>query len=132
MQIASGSNRQTFVTYLATNSATVINTIAGVTACTFKQPRQTITFVDMLTLELLLVMPPANSWLNAKRRMKGHLCNVSAETMDRRYWAEHRFSMVLIEVMVNATDDDPTLPDGLELVLSDGDSFPITSTCCPR
>jgi hypothetical protein len=39
--------------------------------------------------------------------------------------------MVLIEVMVKATDDDPTLPDGLELVLSDGDSFPITSTCCP-
>jgi len=57
---------------------------------------------------------------------------VSAEVMEQCYWAEHRFSMVLIEVIVNATDGDPSLPDGLELVLNDGDSFPITSTCCPR
>lgn len=64
--------------------------------------------------------------------MKGHLCHVSAEAMDQCYWAEHRLSMVLIEVMVKATDDDPTLPDGLELVLNDGESFPVTSTCCPR
>jgi hypothetical protein len=50
----------------------------------------------------------------------------------RNYWAEHRFSMVLIEVIVNATDGDPGLPDELELVLIDGDSVPTTSTCCPR
>ena len=49
-----------------------------------------------------------------------------------RYWAEHRFSMVLIEVMVKATDGEPGLPEGLELVLKEGDSFPITATCCPK
>jgi hypothetical protein len=64
--------------------------------------------------------------------MKGHLCHVSAKAMDKCYWAEHRFSMVLIEVMVKATDADPVLPVGLELVLIDGESFPVTSTCCPR
>jgi hypothetical protein len=48
----------------------------------------------------------------AKRQAKneGHLCHVSAEAMDRRYWAERRFSMVVIEVMVKATGGDPTLP----------------------
>ena len=64
--------------------------------------------------------------------MKDHLCHVSAGAMDGRYWAEHLFSMVLIEVMVKATDGNPTLPGELELVLIDGDSFPVTSTCCPR
>jgi len=49
-----------------------------------------------------------------------------------RYRAEHCFSMVLIEVMFRATDGEPILPEGLELVLSEGDSFPVTSTCCPR
>jgi hypothetical protein len=63
--------------------------------------------------------------------MKGHLCHVSADAMHRRYWAEHRFSMILIEVVVKATDGDPTL-DGLQPVLNDGKSFPVTFTCCPR
>jgi hypothetical protein len=40
--------------------------------------------------------------------------------------------MVLIEVMVKATEAAPVLVEELELVLSDGDSFPVTSTCCPR
>jgi hypothetical protein len=48
------------------------------------------------------------------------------------YRAEHCFSMVLIEVMVKATEAAPVLVEELELVLSDGDSFPVTSTCCPR
>jgi len=49
-----------------------------------------------------------------------------------RYRAEHRFSMVLIEVIVKAADGEPILPEGLELVLIEGDSSPVTSTCCPR
>lgn len=47
------------------------------------------------------------------------------------YWAEHRLSMVLIEVMVNATDGEPALPEELEL-LNEDDSFPITATCRPK
>ena len=47
--------------------------------------------------------------------------------------AGHSFSMVLIEVMVNVTEDgEPVLAKASELVLIEGDSFPVTSTCCPR
>jgi hypothetical protein len=48
------------------------------------------------------------------------------------YRAEHSFAIVLIEVMVKATDAGPVLAGVEELVLSEGDSFPVTSTCCPR
>ena len=48
------------------------------------------------------------------------------------YCTEHSFSMVLIEVMVKATEAELVLAKVLELVLREGDSFPITSTCCPR
>jgi hypothetical protein len=41
--------------------------------------------------------------------------------------------MVLIEVMVNVTEaGEPILAEVSELVLNEGDSFPVTSTCCPR
>jgi hypothetical protein len=40
--------------------------------------------------------------------------------------------MVLMEVMVIATVAELVLAKVLELVLSEGDSFPVTSTCCPR
>jgi hypothetical protein len=41
--------------------------------------------------------------------------------------------MVLIVVMVNVTEDgEPILAEVSELVLIDGDSLPVTSTCCPR
>ena len=40
--------------------------------------------------------------------------------------------MVLIEVMVKATEAEPILAELLELVLSEGDPFPVTSTCCPK
>jgi hypothetical protein len=48
------------------------------------------------------------------------------------YRAEHSFAIVLIEVMVKATDAGPVLAGVEELVLSEGDSFPVISTCCPR
>jgi hypothetical protein len=41
--------------------------------------------------------------------------------------------MVLIEVMVIVTEaGEPVLVKESELVLIDGDSFPATSTRCPR
>jgi hypothetical protein len=41
--------------------------------------------------------------------------------------------MVLIEVTVNVTEaGEPILAEVSELVLSDGDSVPVTSTRCPR
>jgi hypothetical protein len=41
--------------------------------------------------------------------------------------------MVLIEVMVSVTGEgEPARAELSELVLIDGDSFPITSTRCPR
>ena len=41
--------------------------------------------------------------------------------------------MVLIEVMVNVTEaGEPILAKASELVLIEGDSVPVTSTCCPR
>jgi hypothetical protein len=41
--------------------------------------------------------------------------------------------MVLIEIMVNVAEaGEPVLAEVSELVLSDGDSFPVTSTRCPK
>ena len=40
--------------------------------------------------------------------------------------------MVLIEVMIKASEAGPVLAEELELILSEGESFPVTSTCCPR
>jgi hypothetical protein len=41
--------------------------------------------------------------------------------------------MVLIEVTVNVTEAaEPILAEVSELVLIEGDSFPVTSTRCPR
>jgi hypothetical protein len=40
--------------------------------------------------------------------------------------------MVLMEVMGKATEAELVLAKVLELVLNEGDSCPITSTCCPR
>jgi hypothetical protein len=41
--------------------------------------------------------------------------------------------MVVIDVMVNVTGEgEPLLAEVSELVLIEGDSFPVTSTCCPR
>lgn len=37
--------------------------------------------------------------------------------------------MVLIEVMIKATEAGPALADELELILSEVDSLPVTSTC---
>ena len=45
----------------------------------------------------------------------------------------HCLAIVLIEVMVNVTDEGgPSLANASELVLKNGDSAPVTSTCCPR
>ena len=45
----------------------------------------------------------------------------------------HSLSMVLIEVIINVTEaGEPILAEVSELVLSDGDSVPVTSTRCHR
>jgi hypothetical protein len=49
------------------------------------------------------------------------------------YCAEHSFAIVVIDVTVRVTGEgDPALAEESELVLIDGDSVPLTSTCCPR
>jgi hypothetical protein len=60
------------------------------------------------------------------------------EIGDRSYLSETRCSMqsfetVLIELTVRVTDDGaPPFAKASELVLSEGDVFPVTSTFCPR
>lgn len=45
----------------------------------------------------------------------------------------HAFATVLMEVIVNVTEDaEPVFVKESELVLIEGDSFPVTSTRCPR
>ena len=45
------------------------------------------------------------------------------------YCAGHSLSIVLIELIVSVTGEgDPDLADVSELVLSDGDCFPVIST----
>ena len=45
----------------------------------------------------------------------------------------HSLPIVAIEVIVNVTGDgEPALAEVSELVLIDGDSVPVISTCCPR
>ena len=47
--------------------------------------------------------------------------------------AMHSFAIVLIEVTVIVTEaGEPNLAKASELVLSEGDSVPVTSTRCPR
>jgi hypothetical protein len=70
----------------------------------------------------------------ASARLEFGLFAIFAASKPRQigYRTEHSFSIVLIEVMIKATEAGPVLAEELELILSEGDSFPVASTCCPR
>lgn len=77
--------------------------------------------------------------LNKKASQHSTIC-IAASTRTasvahycRTQRAKHSFWMVLIEVMVNVSEaGEPILAKASELVLIEGDSVPVTSTCCPK
>src|SRR5579864_140721 len=65
--------------------------------------------------------------------LDGLLLDLSLLYLSEMRCSVHSFVIVLIEVAVSVSDEGaPPLPVESELVLSEGDVFPVTSTCCPR